>query len=648
MSASSPVFHSLLIGINAYLPNHMPNGASYRNLNGCLHDIELIEGLLKQRLNMPDDRIVKLTSTVGANGQPTESPDRLPTYANMVAAIQGLTQRCSPGDSVYIHYSGHGGRATTHYPDIKPNGQDEGLAPVDIGTADYLRDVELAYLFKALVDYGLILFVVLDCCSSGGAIRGEATARGIDVLDTTLRSNISVIASSEALVATWQTLNSDSDTATRGLEGVLLGLPEPKGYTLLAACRAHESAYEFPFASGQPNGALTYFICESLNALGFGITYRHLYNRVLGNIRTSWIAQTAQLFGEADRILFGVKEAQANYGVNVLSYDAANQIVVLNTGLALGVNNGTQFAIYPADVINLEKAIAIAQAEVIAADAAESHAHLLTPPNSPIQPGMQALLTQLSETAFISRVRFLPNYQTSQSHETPIFAKVRNAWAAQSSPYTLLTEEGAADFYLTIEADATFQILNPLREPLKNIPQVFPVADSATPTRLAQSLAHLGKFSYVLKLNNQNPDSSLWGKLQVDLLDANHQPVRALGEDEKATLIVKNNSAFYLNVVILVLNADWSIVQLHKKDIDFIPLDPNFELSFDIYGSGRLNGLQESRDVLKIFATRVSMSLRSLELPPLAQVFDVRLSDRPADKVSLKDWTTEQIEVLSR
>ena len=65
----------------------------------------------------------------------------------MVNAFKKVTDMAQPGDQVYIHYSGHGGRATTAYPELKgDDGLDETLVPLDIGNSEarYLRDIELA------------------------------------------------------------------------------------------------------------------------------------------------------------------------------------------------------------------------------------------------------------------------------------------------------------------------------------------------------------------------------------------------------------------------------------------------------------------------------------------------------------------------
>jgi hypothetical protein len=91
-----------------------------------------------------------------------------------VAAFKKLTPKVQPGNQVYIHYSGHGGRASTAFPERKgANGLDEALAPTDIGNSEarYLRDIELAHLLKAMVDIGLPVTIVLDSCHSGGGTR---------------------------------------------------------------------------------------------------------------------------------------------------------------------------------------------------------------------------------------------------------------------------------------------------------------------------------------------------------------------------------------------------------------------------------------------------------------------------------------------
>ena len=238
----TPKFYALLIGIDRYLPNQLPDGSSYESLHGCVRDINLVEALLKNMLKVPKAQIFKLVAShVNGSTQPSE---QLPTYENMVTKFKELTKIAQPGDQVYIHYSGHGGRSVTAYPNLKgKNAVDESLVPMDIGNpqARYLRDLELAKLLQSMVDKGLVVTLVLDSCHSGGATRGgikNAGVRGLskNIVDTTPRPTESLVASTEELIQNWQSLTKGEEK-TRSLNATSGWLPEPKGYVLLAACR---------------------------------------------------------------------------------------------------------------------------------------------------------------------------------------------------------------------------------------------------------------------------------------------------------------------------------------------------------------------------------------------------------------------------
>jgi hypothetical protein len=181
----STVHHyALLIGIDCYLPGKLPGGVYYRNLSGCVRDIAHVAEFLKSTLQLEESHIFKLTSSNVGGQTPSEPRDRWPTYENMIAAFEQITEIAEAGDSVYIHYSGHGGRTKTIAPGQKGvDGIDEALVPLDIhsSAARYLRDLELALIFRRMADKGIRLGVVLDSCHSGGAVRGLAdiAVRGI-------------------------------------------------------------------------------------------------------------------------------------------------------------------------------------------------------------------------------------------------------------------------------------------------------------------------------------------------------------------------------------------------------------------------------------------------------------------------------------
>ncbi|NES69326.1 MAG: caspase family protein, partial [Okeania sp. SIO2D1] len=195
----TPNFHALLIGIDFYFP-HKLEGGSYKNLRGCVRDINHVETYLKNTFNLTPDQIIKLTATASDNPkQPKETPEFLPTYQNIVAKFKEVTAKAKPQDQVYIHYSGHGGQAKTIFPKIKDiSGLDEGLVPTDIGqpNSNYLRDLEFAKLLQEMVEKELVVTLVLDSCHSGGATREreDDQVRAGGFIDMTPRQTDSLVA----------------------------------------------------------------------------------------------------------------------------------------------------------------------------------------------------------------------------------------------------------------------------------------------------------------------------------------------------------------------------------------------------------------------------------------------------------------------
>lgn len=89
---------ALLIGINYTGSKHQ--------LAGCVNDaLNMKQYLVRDRGFSPEQQdMVMLTDTPEHRGTPFE-----PTGANMMAAFNWLVTGNSPGSSLFISYSGHGG-----------------------------------------------------------------------------------------------------------------------------------------------------------------------------------------------------------------------------------------------------------------------------------------------------------------------------------------------------------------------------------------------------------------------------------------------------------------------------------------------------------------------------------------------------------
>jgi len=293
-------FYALLIGIDFYKSNPY-----YKNLQGAVRDIDKVADYIEKSLPLPTKQITRLTFPLPDTNSLLDirvaHQEMSPTYQNIIDAFHSITETAQAQDLVYIHYSGHGGRVKTIFPDLKGEGQfDEGLVPMDVGDDGYyLRDVEMATLLKRMTDKGLIVTVIFDSCHSGGATRGDGEIRSSrnGEPDTKDRPTDSVVATREELVQNWLTLTQGDQK-----EG---WLPNQRDYVFLGACRPSEYAYEWAFDGKNRNGALTYWMIDTLVNTKSALTYKSLYNRVKGMIQSKFPHQLPMLLGEGDRLVFG-------------------------------------------------------------------------------------------------------------------------------------------------------------------------------------------------------------------------------------------------------------------------------------------------------------------------------------------------------
>lgn len=148
--------HALLIGIDRYISN-----PGRYNLEGCEHDVDMMQQMLLERFRFSPSDIVVLKS-------------RNATLENIRKAFrENLIAKAKPGDLVFIHFSGHGTRTRDLNGD-EEDGLDEALCPTDCDIAAYppvnlLLDDEVGALIDALKTDNIV--VVLDSCFSGTATK---------------------------------------------------------------------------------------------------------------------------------------------------------------------------------------------------------------------------------------------------------------------------------------------------------------------------------------------------------------------------------------------------------------------------------------------------------------------------------------------
>ena len=140
---------ALLIGINYF--------GTQSELRGCINDVKNIKTFLEE--NYKIDEILVLTD------DQTSDKSKMPTRENVLNGFRWLTQGAKSGDSLIMHYSGHGGSVKDLDGD-EEDGNDETLCPVDYDTAGQILDDEIHEVLVKGIPKGVRLTAIMDCCHS--------------------------------------------------------------------------------------------------------------------------------------------------------------------------------------------------------------------------------------------------------------------------------------------------------------------------------------------------------------------------------------------------------------------------------------------------------------------------------------------------
>jgi len=100
-----------------------------------------------------------------------------PTRDNILSAYEWVVRESLPGDVVYLHYSGHGGKLRDDDND-EADGYDETLIPLDYQSAGQIRDDDLLRRLVIPMAEGVFVTSVMDCCHSGTVLDLPYNFRG--------------------------------------------------------------------------------------------------------------------------------------------------------------------------------------------------------------------------------------------------------------------------------------------------------------------------------------------------------------------------------------------------------------------------------------------------------------------------------------
>ena len=144
---------ALLIGINYYGLNGQ--------LSGCVNDGTIMRDLLVAKYAFNKEDCTVITDAPGSAVQPTRD--------NIRTAVFNLLSGSSSGDTLVLHYSGHGSYVKDTDGD-EIDKKDEVIVPVDYAKNGVIRDDELYNLTIKRLLPGVKLYAFFDSCYSGSVL----------------------------------------------------------------------------------------------------------------------------------------------------------------------------------------------------------------------------------------------------------------------------------------------------------------------------------------------------------------------------------------------------------------------------------------------------------------------------------------------
>lgn len=145
---------ALLVGINYF--------GQRGQLRGCINDVKNMSTYLHDQFGYKWEDMVLLTDD-------QQNPMSQPTKANMLRAMHWLVKDAQPNDSLFFHYSGHGGQ-TKDLDGDEEDGYDEVVYPVDFRQVGHIVDDEMHNIMVRPLQPGVRLTAIFDSCHSGSAL----------------------------------------------------------------------------------------------------------------------------------------------------------------------------------------------------------------------------------------------------------------------------------------------------------------------------------------------------------------------------------------------------------------------------------------------------------------------------------------------
>lgn len=658
---STPSVYALLVGVDRY-----DNPQQAPNLRGCVADTQAMHSFLTTRLQVPEERILWLTSTM----EQSEAADRRATRANVIKGWQQHLTQAGPGDHVFFHYSGHGAQAKTIDPENEPDGLDETIVPADSRTPGIfdILDKELAALIATVEAKGARVTCFMDCCHSGSGTRMV-----IDPSADRPRTRMAAGDNRDRPLETVVTLPAGTRAVTgpKGPSGIL-PLSE---HILLAGCRDEELSHEYRSPeTGQWQGATTYFLLKKLASYQPGLTWAEVHDYVQSNVHAVYARQSPQLEGPGELQVFGgIGESVAPY-VRVQEIDPVDPLrIKLGAGVAIGLTEGSRVAIYgPGSDLRGAPLVNGMVTEVRV-----DHSWVAIDMDAAVELSSRVVITSYGVGGTVYRVA---------TDDQTLALAISTAYAGQPSPFfdVVPAAEAGADMRVAV-VNGRYAIQDGTGV---QIVLDMPATTAEGAAKAVSHLEHLARFRSAKSLNNPDPYASLTDQITISAITGDRlsgermidqRPLRAnggeyiLNENEPIQILVESKAPTDLYVAVFVLDSETFAIQRvyphprrgpNQKVVPGSPPIKAYSASTVAITNPALSTVQLT---FKVFATKDPTEFDALQLAALNQPVQ-RGRTRAAGTSSLArlinagqhdgtrvtfgaadstgdDWTTSQVEI---
>ena len=616
--------YAILIGIDAY-----PN----RPLTSCVQDVQEINNCLEEVLNSVHIQLLTAPKSTQLNPYNlVEGSVLWPTHNNVISAFRKTTSLAKSGDFVYIHYSGHGTRYESCAEFRNEFTGDLALVLLDGEKGNderYLRGMFLARLLKNMIDKGLVVTLVLDCCFSATVYREGNTMRFLPY-DAKIDSKYPLNPEKSLEKSLEKSPGDEANSAANRDASMLLNwLINPDGYAILVACGPHEVAKGITYElDGQNHGALSYFLLKTFKEYG-GLRKKHkyIYHHLCAMFREFKAQQNPVLYGNMDQGFFG--HIDSEIGINPISIVERDRSLQLQAGQAHGVCNDDSFTMCPlgsveSDSSSKEKLVI---AKVTQAGALTSNLEILETTSVCARTGWIAEpLTRAIHQKFPIRLA------SSLPHQ--------NEWLAPLRERSLDVHDDRNEylfsFHILLNNDMEYEILDKFDNKIINLPAM--PHDQINVSIICDILEHLVKYELVKSLTNKISADAFVKSFEVQIISRSGEifhPECVMeveqNEEVKSTfeLQVKNKGNKNLYVYVYNLGPCWQVQNIYRGSYEVIPPRNNAnsfkgtflkKLKTIIPPEMKEKGHRQCQDIIKVFVTSKPTSFDLLELPKLGKL----------------------------